>query len=306
VPAARVLAQAKINLLLRILARESSGYHQIETLFCRIALGDMVSVRATDGERSLRCTTEGLPQADLGAPSDNLAWRAAEGYLQLAGWPGGFAIEIEKQIPVGSGLGGGSADAGAVLRSLNSLNPSPVPATALCVLAASLGADVLFLTQDVSPLAFAWGRGDRMLALPPLPVRPCWLFCQPFGISTALAYQWLSASPATASPSVLTPDVFASWSAIALLARNDFEERVGERHPEIPKLLSTLRSPGEGSLAASGAIIQMSGTGSTVFAIPHDSQPSGPPDEAWRGNSAGVRRLETCTAERVEPVVRID
>jgi 4-diphosphocytidyl-2-C-methyl-D-erythritol kinase len=225
VPAARVLAQAKVNLFLRVLARETSGYHQIETLFCRIALGDMVSVRATDGERSLRCTAEGVPEADLGPPNENLAWRAAEGYLLLAGWPGGFAIEIEKRIPVGSGLGGGSADAGAVLRALNSLNPSPVPATALCVLAGSLGADVLFLTQDVSPLALAWGRGDRMLTLPALPVRPCWLFCPPFGISTGLAYQWLSASPAPAVPSVLTPDGFANWSDIALLARNDFEDR---------------------------------------------------------------------------------
>jgi 4-diphosphocytidyl-2-C-methyl-D-erythritol kinase len=104
--AGRVAAQAKINLALRVLAREVSGYHQIETLFCRIALADTVVVRIVARERSLDCHG-----ADLGPIEANLAYRAAAAYAAARGWPDGFAIEIEKRIPVGGGLGGGSADA---------------------------------------------------------------------------------------------------------------------------------------------------------------------------------------------------
>src|ERR1700689_1373632 len=105
-PAGRVAAQAKINLALRVLAREASGYHQIETLFCRIALADTVVVRIATQERSLDCRG-----ADLGPIETILASGAPGAYAAARGWPTGFAIEVEKHIPVGGGLGGGSADA---------------------------------------------------------------------------------------------------------------------------------------------------------------------------------------------------
>ncbi len=81
---------------------------------------------------------------------------------EATGWPAGFAITIEKRIPVGAGLGGGSADAGAVLRAMNALAPHPVGEAELLRIAAPLGADVPFLT-GTAPLALAWGRGERML-----------------------------------------------------------------------------------------------------------------------------------------------
>ena len=118
---ARTLAQAKINLFLRVLAREASGYHQLETLFQRLDLGDDVRVRI--GVRGRAVDTRG---ADVGPTEGNLAWRAGVAYADAAGWPDGFAIEIDKRIPVGGGLGGGSADAGAVLRCLDRLNPTPL------------------------------------------------------------------------------------------------------------------------------------------------------------------------------------
>ena len=101
--AARIAAQAKLNLHLRILAREESGYHSIETIFHRIDLADDILVATTGGERSIDVTGE-----ETGPAESNLAYRAASAYAELAGWLRGFRIEIEKKIPVGAGLGGGS------------------------------------------------------------------------------------------------------------------------------------------------------------------------------------------------------
>src|SRR4051812_33734830 len=119
-PAARVAAHAKLNLALRILAREASGFHDLETLFCRIGPADEVIARVGDStDRTHAVAGEALPPEGLGAPEANLAWRAAAEYADYDNWPRGFAIEIDKVIPVGGWLGGGSADAGAVLRALN-------------------------------------------------------------------------------------------------------------------------------------------------------------------------------------------
>ncbi|MGH2897799.1 MAG: hypothetical protein ACRDMZ_03935, partial [Solirubrobacteraceae bacterium] len=101
------------------------------------------------------CSGPALPAGGLGPTEQNLAFRAATAYAAQTGWPAGFAIEIVKQVPVGGGLGGGSADAGAVLRILDALSPNPLGAK-LVELATQLGADVPFMTID-SPMALAWG-----------------------------------------------------------------------------------------------------------------------------------------------------
>lgn len=301
---ARVIAQAKLNLFLRVLARETTGFHQIETLFCRIALGDTVEVRVSSSGRTLHCTGERLPRGGLGPMERNLAWRAAAAYAQLAGWPDGFAIEIEKRIPVGGGLGGGSADAGAVLRALNALNPAPLPAGALLALAGSLGSDVPFLTQAESPLALAWGRGEHLLALPALPARPCSLFCPDVAIPTAEAYTWLAELPPHRTPVLYDPAVLGSWEGIARLARNDFEDVVAARHPVIARTLGTLRSPGARGLVGPEALVQLTGTGSTIFALlggQHEAFGAG-----WRSDEPGLEILQSHTTSRVEPVVLTD
>src|SRR5215472_403307 len=188
---ARVAAQGKVNLLLRVLAREHSGYHSIETIFLRLSLADDVVVRvgATVSGRSLDCTGDALPEGGLGPTEKNLAYRAACAYRDETGWPGTFAIELTKQIPTGAGLGGGSADAGAVLRALDAMSPSPL-GHRLVELAPSLGADVAFMTID-SPMALAWGRGERLLPLPALLPRPIVLVMPAFAVSTTDAYGWL-------------------------------------------------------------------------------------------------------------------
>jgi 4-diphosphocytidyl-2-C-methyl-D-erythritol kinase len=256
---ARVVAQAKVNLFLRVLAREEGGHHQLETLFCRLAFGDEVVVRVASRGIALDCA--GAPVVPV---ERNLAYRAAVAYRERTGWPTGVAIEIEKRIPVGGGLGGGSADAGAVLRALDALNPEPIGHQALREAAAPLGADVPFLTSE-AVLALGWGRGERMLALPPLPSRRVVLVVPPFPVDTADAYRWLAEARAGGTAPVLprlyTTADLASWRAVAGLAENAFEAPVEARHPRLDELRAALRR----ELGAE--IARLSGSGSTVFGV---------------------------------------
>lgn len=288
--AARVQAQAKVNLLLRVLAREASGYHQLETLFARIDLADPVEVAVDTATREVTCHG-----ADVGPMERNLAFRAAEAFLAATGWRTGFAITIDKRIPMGGGLGGGSADAGAVLRALNALAPTPLAPDALATIALQLGADVPFLTTE-EPFALAWGRGERLLALPALPPRALLLCLPPFGVETAAAFGWVAqtrATAATEAPAPLTLAQLASWDGVARLAANDFEPAVTARHPEIGACLAALR-------AAGAEVARMSGSGSTVFGVFAGEVP--PLASAL---PAGTRVLETRLADRVAPVERL-
>ena len=297
--AARVAAQAKINLRLRILAREASGYHQLETLFLRLALADDVLVRATDGARSLDVAGD-VDARLLGATERNLAWRAADAYAEATGWPAGFAIELMKHIPVGGGLGGGSADAGAVLRALDTIAPSPVGEPALLAIAARLGADVPFLAST-STYALAWGRGERMLRLRAPDEREVLLVLPPFAVNTGEAYGWIAAAPVTAAFDATGPldaDALGDWTTIARLATNDFEPVVAARHPMIDGVLTRLRQLGCGPA-------MMSGSGSTLFGVlPRDAQVDLPRFDGTLGGPP-PRVLLTRTATAVAPVVPV-
>lgn len=285
-PTARVLAQAKINLYLRVLAREASGYHSIETLFQRLDWGDDVTVRIAPG-RALDCTGATIPPEGLGPTEKNLAYRAAVAYADATGWPNGFAIEIEKRIPVGGGLGGGSADAGAVLRALDTLAPNPL-GPRLVEIASGLGADVPFMAIE-SPLALAWSRGERMLPLTPLESRPIVLLVPEFPVATAEAYGWVASDRGTysAEAGVLSPDALATWEGLASVATNDFERVVARRHPRIAALVDDLAS-----MDALPAM--MSGSGSTVFGVFAEQ-----PDAAAIARTTGLSPIVTTTADRV-------
>jgi 4-diphosphocytidyl-2-C-methyl-D-erythritol kinase len=283
-----VRAQAKINLFLRILAREVSGYHGLETLFARVELSDEITVRVGGRGRSVDCRG-----ADVGPAESNLAFLAADAYARAMDWPRGFAIEIDKRIPVGGGLGGGSADAGAVLRALNALAPAPAPPGQLHVIAAELGADVPFLTAT-SSCALAWGRGDRMLALPPLPARDVWLACFPFGVASGAAFGWVAESrdgrPQLFAYRPLALSDLASWEGVSAVAGNDFEGVVVDHHPQIGEVIRAARA--EGALIA-----ELTGSGSTVVIIPRPGRDPGaiplPP---------GATLVRTRTAVSVEDV----
>lgn len=299
---AEVEAQAKVNLRLRILAREASGYHQLETLFLRLALSDTVRIRRTAG-RSL--DVSGLaPGSSLGPVEQNLAWRAAAAYAAASEWRGGFAIELEKRIPVGGGLGGGSADAGAVLRVMEAMADVPLGDTGLLGLAAALGADVPFLASE-HPYVLAWGRGERMLALPAPEPRAVVLAVPSFGVNTAEAYGWLAAArsaravgPAPEPP--LDAASLSEWETIAAIAVNDFEPVVSERHRLVGQLTDDLRETGcpVAMLSGSGSVVfGVLPPGTTSLTLARDGDDSSPPRYG---------QIVTATADRVEPVRRLD
>lgn len=312
--AARTVAQAKLNLFLRVLAREASGYHQLETLFQRLDLGDDVTVRVGGRGRSVD-----VVGADVGPPERNLAWRAAHAYADATGWPDGFAIELGKRIPVGGGLGGGSADAGAVLRCLDRLAPRPVGPAALLALAAPLGADVPFLTAH-EPRALAWGRGERLLALPPLPARRVTLALFEQGVATAAAFGALAAHGGAGAPRpiVWSVDRLGTWDDVALVATNDLEAAVLPARAdvaEIRRLFATVARELEATPGLHGGpgdrtpIALMTGSGATVYLLtPLDApgavfdviETAGPDGPPAAGNGFAI--VETTTATRVADV----
>ena len=284
---ASVVAEAKLNLFLHVLAREAGGHHRIETLFQRIALGDDVRVRVGVGGRSLDCRG-----ADVGPTERNLAWRAALAYAEAAGWPHGFAIELDKHVPTGAGLGGGSADAGAVLRILDALAPSPLRPARLLAVAATLGADVPFLAAE-APLALAWGRGERMLALPPLPPRPVRLLLPDAHVPTADAYAWVSADRGSYASAARLLDAadLATWDGVQRLAGNDFEAPVAARVPAVARLRAWRDTA---AAAAPDALVRMSGSGAAWFAL----------GDAGADVPDGLRVVGTATVDRVAAVRR--
>lgn len=294
--AARVRAQAKINVTLRVLAREVSGYHQLETVFQRLDLADEVRLELTDGSRSLQCDGPMMPSGGLGPDDGNLAWRAAEAYLAAVGSPHGFRIEITKLIPTGGGLGGGSADAGAVLRVLQTL-VGGLTDDAVLGIAASLGADIPFLTQDAAATALGWGRGERLLGLPALPATWCLLVAAPFGVNTAAAYGWLAERGATTPGTAMrSAGSLTSWRELARGAMNDFEAVVFPRHPELAAAYASLAAA-----VGDGAIVRMSGSGATLFALGTEVGKAAP--AAVPGLPSGFTLLHSQTSELVEPVV---
>lgn len=264
-------AYAKINLLLRILAREAAGYHGIETVFQRIALHDLIHVSLTDAMRTLECEGPSMPVEGLGTPEENLAWRAAERYAAATRWDTGWRIEIEKHIPVGGGLGGGSADAAGVLRAMNAMNPRPLEQRALVELAGTLGADVPFFVADAS-LALAWSRGDRLLPLPALPPMAVTLVTFEAGVNSATAYTTFANarqdSRETVGAARYPADLFSSWASLVPFATNDFERVVPTFHGGVARVLPAVQREAA-RIRASGApaIGMLSGSGATCFLL---------------------------------------
>ena len=281
-----VRAHAKINLILRVLDRAPDGYHQLDTLFQRIAIADDVTVRTETSTDTLDVRWESATREDLGSVEQNLAWRAAVAYRTASGRPARFGIEITKRIPTRAGLGGGSADAAAVLRALDAMAPAPLGSVRLLRLAASLGADVPFLTSDAS-LAIGRGRGDRIVILPPLPSASVVVLVPEFGVSTAEAYADLarsrSASGYAPPPVRLESAALTTWAQVAAQQINDFEPTVFARHP--------VQAAGQAALAGHGAAIaRLSGSGSAVFGL-WEGRATWP--ESIEGGTGAVLRTET-------------
>ena len=255
---AAVPCHAKLNLFLRVLAREADGYHEIETLFCLIDLADRLVAERRD-EQGVSIEVAG---ADVGPPEDNLAVRAAHLVLDATGRRFGVRLRLEKRIPVRAGLGGGSSDAAGALALVNRLAGDAVPRHELLQFAARLGSDVPFFFSG-GPLALAWSRGERLLRLPPLPAAPALLLSPPVTVSTAQAYGWVDEARQGAGRRgavALDLDALAGWGDIGRMAGNDFESPVFARHPPV-------RAAFEALVGTRPLVCRMSGSGATLFAV---------------------------------------
>ena len=255
--AVRVAAHAKVNLFLRILARETSGFHQIETAFSLLELADELVVRRTASGISLN-----VHGPDLGPNDENLAVRGARAVLDATGNKFGVAIELTKRIPVRAGLGGGSSDAAAALHAVNALAQNAVPRHELLHFAARLGADVTFFATG-APLAVAWGRGERQFRFPAPRGLPALIAVPPIPVSTPDAYKWWdeqNREPSSRGPVVLDPDAFGSWGSIGRLGGNDFETVVFGKHAELRTLYERVAETGP-------VWVRLCGSGSAVAAV---------------------------------------
>ena len=178
-------ANAKINTYLNVIARRENGYHDIVSIMQTVSLCDLVSVNFHPTEHtsvSLRASGN----AQMPTDCRNLAWRAAEKFLQATRRRGEVQIIIEKHIPMAAGLAGGSADAAAVLRALNVLCDRPLSTEELCALGSTLGADVPFCIRGGS--ARVTGIGDKMAEFPSMPDAYLVVACRGEGVSTPWAY----------------------------------------------------------------------------------------------------------------------
>jgi 4-diphosphocytidyl-2-C-methyl-D-erythritol kinase len=251
-------ALAKINLFLRVLTRDADGYHGLETLLCLVSLADTLQAERREGHG---VTIEVLG-ADVGPPEKNLAVLAASRVLEATGNRFGIHLTLTKRIPARAGLGGGSSDAAAALHAANRLAGNAVPRHELLQFAAHLGSDIPFFFTG-APLALAWGRGERLLRLPPLPSSPALLLTPPVPIPTAEAYGWIDAakqSTGRRGAVALDLDALSRWGDIGRMAGNDFESPVFSRYAEI-------RAAFEALVATRPLVCRMSGSGSTLFAI---------------------------------------
>jgi 4-diphosphocytidyl-2-C-methyl-D-erythritol kinase len=256
--AVRLLAHAKINLFLRVLAREADGYHGLETLFCLVGLADELRAERREG----RGVTLEVHGADTGSEAENLALRAASAVLAGTGERFAVHLVLTKRIPVRAGLGGGSSDAAAALLAVNHLAGNAVPRHELLQYAAKLGSDVPFLLS-AAPLALAWGHGERLLRLPALPEAPALLLTPPISIATAEAYAWVDEARQSAGRRgavALDLDALSTWGDIGRMAGNDFESVVFGRHPPI-------RAAFEALAGTRPLVCRMSGSGSSLFAV---------------------------------------
>src|ERR1700732_4595994 len=149
----QVLAPAKINLSLRVLGKRPDGFHEIETLIAPISLYDKIEV-----EKQSRWVDFSCDDPTLSTGDDNLVVRAANLFLEHAKIKSGVSIKLEKKIPHGAGLGGGSSDAAATLRALNELFETKLPREELAQLGSTIGSDVPFFFFESA--AICKGRGE--------------------------------------------------------------------------------------------------------------------------------------------------
>jgi 4-diphosphocytidyl-2-C-methyl-D-erythritol kinase len=258
-------AVAKINLFLRVTGRRADGYHELDSIFVPVSISDRIAIGVRPAPSSsvpLRCNL-----ASLGDPQSNLATRAARAFLDEFEISAQVMIDLEKTIPAGAGLGGGSSDAGTVLRMLTSMMASSIAESIdtserLRKIAMGLGADVPFFL-DPRPSRVT-GIGERIETLEKFPTLHLVIAVPPVEVPTASVFKalkpqgWSGAASPSDIEEIIEEIIGGEISARHLV--NDLETPAMQLYPQIAKLKASLEECG--ATAAS-----MSGSGGAVFGI---------------------------------------
>lgn len=250
----KISAPAKLNLFLKVLGKLPNGYHEIFTLFQKISLADRIEIGITPQpdttSSSITLSATGWPVPD---DETNLAYKAANTFLEQTGIPCSVAIHLHKNIPPGSGMGGGSSDAAAVLLAMNAITGDSLSSTELMKMGACLGADVPFF---LSPQSTAIGRGTGT-ELTPIATEKFWFVVvwPGFSISTKWVYDhFVLTNP------VRHTNLRGADGVTAFLWQNDLEQAVMSSYSFLNDIKKRLISCG--ALHA-----MMTGSGSAVFGV---------------------------------------
>ncbi len=259
-----VQAPAKVNLFLNVLGKRSDGYHDLETWMQKIDLYDILELELLTGDHIEFSTDD----ASLPTDGKNLAVRAATTFLEASskGKGTGLRIKLRKKIPVAAGLGGGSSDAGAVLRGLNELFGYEFSEDQLIAMARRLGADVPFFAVEHDAV-FATGVGDVMYPVDSV-IDCSFVIVNPsFFVSTAWVFQNLTLTSLSKNSKLSCFQKYKSAFFSLGDMHNDLERVTCAKHPEIEKIKRSL-------LAVGASQVLMSGSGPTVFGVFPDTERS--------------------------------
>ncbi len=258
---ARVNALAKINLSLKVLHRRPDGFHELRTVFQTVSLADSIEIELAPAPRtsiSVACK--------VSVQGENLVERAAKLAMKAAGATGEVKLRLNKAIPIGAGLGGGSSDAAAVLLTVPVLAGADLGMRRLIEIGSELGSDVPFFL--LGGTAVAVGRGTELYPLEDAPGRHCLIVATGVHVSTAEAYRRLRRPELTSAGARNSISNFESlvWQLSSaspetlLAAENDFEGVVFRDHPQLGRIKRHLARAG-----ASAAL--MTGSGSAVYGL---------------------------------------
>lgn len=256
-------AYAKLNLTLDVLGKREDGFHNLKSVMQTVSLYDGIEMELGTGENwKLICSREDIP-----CDQRNLAWKAAKLYCDTLGKdPNGLTIRIEKNIPSGAGMAGGSADAAAVLRILNRFYGNPLTLEELAAMSGTIGSDIPFCV--LGGTVMCEGRGEVMRRLPDCP--QCVIVgCKPgFSVSTPVLFRKIDSVEIMAHPDNDAMERALAAGDLDSIAReiyNVFDPVVSGDHPEIGHIKAICHS--HGAMAA-----QMTGSGSVVFAVMPDPE----------------------------------
>ena len=261
---------AKLNLFLAITGRRADGFHDLVSVAAPVEFGDTLKVETRAEGFSLECD-----EPTLEIDETNLVLRAARAFAEATGWKGGAHFSLEKRIPLGAGLGGGSSNATTALLALNQIAGCPLAGEELLRIAATLGSDCAMFFQG-GPVVMR-GRGEHVQPLPPqaadrLRGRRVLIFKPAFGINTAWAYRMMAAgAPGSYLPAIEAETRLEAWIDHATapgeeLLWNNMEAPAFTKYIALPVILERLRD--EFDLAP-----RMSGSGSACFAFLPDNAP---------------------------------